>query len=52
VCLPWGVHMKAHLLNDLGDVRLGEDEVLESARQAPVRCRVGDQGLSSLESFA
>jgi hypothetical protein len=44
VGLPWGVHMKAHLLNGVGDVRSGECEVLESARQAPVRCRVGDRG--------
>jgi hypothetical protein len=44
VGLSWGVHMKAHLLNGVGDVRPGEGEVLESARQAPVRCRVGDRG--------
>jgi hypothetical protein len=44
VGLPWCVHMKAHLLNGVGDVQPGEGEVLECARQAPVRCRVGDRG--------
>jgi hypothetical protein len=27
VGLPWGVHVKAHLLNRIGDVWLGKDEV-------------------------
>jgi hypothetical protein len=42
--LPWGVHMEAHLLNDVGDVGPGESEVLERAYQAPVRRRVSDRG--------
>jgi hypothetical protein len=44
VGLPWRVHMKAHLLNDTGDVWSGEGEVLGRACQAPIRCRVGDRG--------
>jgi hypothetical protein len=52
VGLPWCVHMKAHLLNDVGDVGPGEGEVLECACQAPVRRRVRDRGPSSSESFA
>jgi hypothetical protein len=44
VGLPWRVHMKAHLLNGIGDVWPGEGEVLGRACQAPVRCRVGDRG--------
>jgi hypothetical protein len=42
--LPWGVHMDAHLLDDVGDVGPGVDEVLERACQAPVRRRFGDRG--------
>jgi hypothetical protein len=38
--LPWGVHMKAHLLNGVGDVGPGESEVLKRVGQAPVRRRV------------
>jgi hypothetical protein len=37
--------MQAHLLDDdIGDVGLGEGQVLERADQAPVGCRVGDRG--------
>jgi hypothetical protein len=42
--LLWGVHMQAHLLDDVGDVGPREGEVLEHASQAPVRRRVGDRG--------
>jgi hypothetical protein len=42
--LPWGVHMEAHLLDGVGDVRPRESEVLERSCQAPVRCRVCYQG--------
>jgi hypothetical protein len=41
--LLWGVHMEAHLLDGVGDVRPGEGDVLERAYQAPVRRRVGDR---------
>jgi hypothetical protein len=44
VGLPRGVHMQAHLLDDVGDVGPGEGEVLEHAREAPVGRRVGDRG--------
>jgi hypothetical protein len=44
VGLPWCVHMKAHLLNDVGDVWPGEGEVLERVCQAPVRRCVGNRG--------
>jgi hypothetical protein len=42
--LPWGVHMQAHLLDGVGDVRPGEGEVLERAGQAPVGRRIDDRG--------
>jgi hypothetical protein len=41
--LPWGVHMDAHLLDDVSDVG-PRGEVQEHACQAPVRRCVGDQG--------
>jgi hypothetical protein len=44
VGLLWGVHVKAHLLDDVGDVGPGEGQILESAGEAPVGCRVGDRG--------
>jgi hypothetical protein len=48
------VHVEAHLLDRVGNVNLGEDEVLESPSQATVGSRVavrsphvgGDLGLS------
>jgi hypothetical protein len=40
--LSRGVHMQAHLLDDVGDVGPGEGEVLERAGQASVGRRVGD----------
>jgi hypothetical protein len=42
VGLPWGVHVNAHLLDGVGDVRLGEGQVLESVVEAPLGHRVGD----------
>jgi hypothetical protein len=42
--LPRGVHMQAHLLNDVGDVGPGEGQILEGTSQAPVGHRVGDRG--------
>jgi hypothetical protein len=42
--LPRSVHMQAHLLDDVGDVRPREGEVLERAGQAPVGRRIGDRG--------
>jgi hypothetical protein len=42
--LPRGVHVQAHLWDDIGDVELGESQVLEGAGQAPVGRRVGDRG--------
>jgi hypothetical protein len=44
--------MQAHLLDGVGDVGSEEGEVLEHAGQAPIRCRIGDRGPSSSESFA
>jgi hypothetical protein len=52
VGLPWSVHMEAHLLDGVGDVRPGEGEVREHACQDPLRRRVGDWGPVVLESFA
>jgi hypothetical protein len=42
--LPRGVHMQAHPMDDVGDVRPREGDVLERAGQASVGCRVGDRG--------
>jgi hypothetical protein len=42
--LPRGVHMQAHLLDGVGDVRPGEGEVLERTGQAPVGRRISDWG--------
>ena len=42
VGLPRVVNVKAHLLNNVGDVRPGEREVLERASQAPVGRHVAD----------
>lgn len=38
--LPWGVHVKEHLLDDVGDVGLGEGEALESPDKTLVRHHV------------
>jgi hypothetical protein len=38
--LPWGVHVKEHLLDDVGDVGLGEGEALESLDKTLVRHHV------------
>jgi hypothetical protein len=51
VRLPWGVHVKARLLNGVGDVGPIECQVLESAGEAPVGRRVGDQGSVVLEEL-
>jgi hypothetical protein len=42
--LPRGVHMKAHLLDDIGDVRMGEDEVLQRPSKTPVAGGISYQG--------
>jgi hypothetical protein len=51
VGLPWCVHIKAHLLNGVGDVGPGEGEVLECACQALVRRRVDDRGVIVLREL-
>jgi hypothetical protein len=38
------VHVEAYLLDDVGDVGPGEDEVLKCPDNAPVAGRIGDQG--------
>ena len=43
VGLLWGVHVKAHLLNDVGDVGPGECQVLESTDAVPVGCHIADR---------
>jgi hypothetical protein len=49
---PRGVHVKAHLLDIVGDVRPREGQVLKGVDEALVGCHDGDRGTSSLESFA
>jgi hypothetical protein len=39
-----GMHMQAHLLDGVGDVRPRLGEVLERVGQAPVGRRIGDRG--------
>jgi hypothetical protein len=51
VGLPWGVHMRAHLLNGVGHVGPGGRQVLESTGEATVGCRVDDREPMSSESF-
>jgi hypothetical protein len=44
VGLPWGVHVQAHLLDDVGDVGSGEGHVLEGVSQALVGRHIDDWG--------
>jgi hypothetical protein len=38
------MHVESHLLDHVGDVRLGEGEVMKSPSQAPVGSQVTDMG--------
>jgi hypothetical protein len=42
--LPRIVHVKAYLLDNVGDVGPGEDEALKCPGDAPVADRIGDRG--------
>jgi hypothetical protein len=42
--LPRGVHVQTHKLDGVGDVGLGEGQVLEGTSQATLGRRVGDRG--------
>jgi hypothetical protein len=42
--LPWIVHVKANLLNSIGDVWPGESQVLESASLTPIVRGVTNRG--------
>jgi hypothetical protein len=44
VRLPRVVHVEAHLLDGIGDVGPGEDEVLKCPGNAPIAGRIGDRG--------
>lgn len=44
--LPQGVHVKAHLLDRLGDIGPCKSEILETSRKAPVDRHVANQGAS------
>jgi hypothetical protein len=46
------IHVEAHLLDRIGNVGSGEDEVLESPSQAVVGSRVTDRGPMSEETLA
>jgi hypothetical protein len=46
------VHVEAHLLNRIGNVRPGEGEILESPSQAAVSSRVTDVAPMSVETLA
>jgi hypothetical protein len=43
--LPRGVHVKVHLLDDVGNVGTGEGQILKCAGEAPVERRVDDREL-------
>jgi hypothetical protein len=45
VRLPWGVHVKAHLLDGVGNIGPSEVEVLESPNKALVGHHVADRGI-------
>lgn len=47
----WGVHVKAHPLNDVGDVEPRERQVLESTDEAPVGLRIVDRGAIVVEEL-
>jgi hypothetical protein len=46
------VHVEAHLLDHVGNVGPGEDEVLESSNQAAVGSRVADGAPMSEETLS
>jgi hypothetical protein len=43
VGLPWGVHVRAHMLDRVGDVGPDEDEVLKSLDEDLIGCHVTNQ---------
>jgi hypothetical protein len=43
--LPRGVHVKAYVLDRVGDVEHGEGEILESLGEVPVGHHVADRGV-------
>jgi hypothetical protein len=45
VRLSWGVHVKVHLLDDVGNIEPSEGEVLESPNEALVGHHVTDRGI-------
>jgi hypothetical protein len=45
------VHVKAHLLDDVGDVKSGEGKVPESPSKAPVGRHVADQGAAVIRDL-
>jgi hypothetical protein len=45
--LPRVMHVEAHLLDGVGDVRPSEDEVLQGPNKASVASRIGDRGARS-----
>jgi hypothetical protein len=44
VGLPWGVHVRAHMLDRVGDVGPDEDEVLESLDEDLIGYHITNQG--------
>jgi hypothetical protein len=47
--LPRVVHVEAHLLDGVGDVKPGEDEVLKCPSNTPVAGWIDDQGVGGGE---
>lgn len=46
VWLSWSVHVKAHLLDNIGDVGPNEGGILEIPNEAPVGHHIANQGVA------
>jgi hypothetical protein len=49
--LPWDMHMEAHLLDGVGDVGAGEDEVLKGPEETPIAGRIGQRRVAVRETL-
>jgi hypothetical protein len=49
--LLWGVHMEVYLLDDVGDVGPGEDEVLQRPGETPVASGISHRGALEEETL-
>jgi hypothetical protein len=49
--LPWGVYMEAHLLESVGDISPGKDEVLHCPSKTPITNGISLRGPLSEETL-